>query len=803
MLNVDDKTIMTNNNTNNINQIIEITPRVFSIRNYEYDKLQSEKITIKNLMKFSIVLNIRPSDNKKIVLSEKLLKLTPNQTQTIDAYIKISNNKHRKNSQSSLDNLDSLYIHFSNDLIDLKYTLNIQFLTVNRSTTEKINNQEDLPEPQKNKNRSCDNFPNIEDINFDFSDSFQYNMNDYNRKNKTRNEKLQLDIPKFSYDTINSLKLINTLTFDRNIELTLVPSSSMLYNENRTLKEKLERLIKSLKEMEKLVESYSQLNTTTFKHLYIDSNDNFSINKDYYYDNNGTDNRYNINTPTIPRETDSNIYYNKNNNEIISPIRTSIEDRLGLNYHYNSNAEYNYNYNINRDVSTYTDNAEVYSRCAGVNDMRSYNTGNRYSFKANNNESVLDIDYHSRINIELKGHNYLTYLNDNDKLTLLNIDYDEIDDNIVNSIKERFIELQYNNFLENKKRFGSVIIILDTLVKYFDIGGGNKESTLSHSRKGSNIVNDYDISTLSIEKDRSLKKLEDLIKKFINKTSNILQSQYNETEILKRLSTITQDPLLSNEELDIIYKEIQNIESHSNELINLKLENKKVLIENKVLKNELNNINNSVEEYIHKMKVLEDDINLFRREIVQKDEKNKNKDKVISELENEIQYLKNKHNEHGYYDEAVRDNDNIRITNSSKQYEEGCNYIPNPTDNDYDMNNLYKLLSEKDDQLIDLQSQLHIKEEIIKKLKIMIGRNNSNDINSSQNVSSYEVEPNSFHNIRSNLNTVDSNYYKKENQNTINELKIKLSNFEREINKQKANNLTLHVENTNLKNIVL
>jgi hypothetical protein len=99
-------------------KVIKIRPASYFLNNFTFDRLYCDKIQIKNLMSFPIVLNIRSSDGKKMQVSEKIVKVNAKQTVRVGFSLRIET--HIKTTC-----IRNLFIWIYNDLIDYKYFLNL------------------------------------------------------------------------------------------------------------------------------------------------------------------------------------------------------------------------------------------------------------------------------------------------------------------------------------------------------------------------------------------------------------------------------------------------------------------------------------------------------------------------------------------------------------------------------------------------------------------------------------------------------------------------------------------------------
>jgi hypothetical protein len=97
--------------------LIQVKPENYCINNFEFDRLYSDKLMIRNIAQFPIILNIRSSDKDKLIISQKLIKMNAGQTVRINFSLKV---------HSKISAVKDFYIMFHNEMIDMKYNIHIQ-----------------------------------------------------------------------------------------------------------------------------------------------------------------------------------------------------------------------------------------------------------------------------------------------------------------------------------------------------------------------------------------------------------------------------------------------------------------------------------------------------------------------------------------------------------------------------------------------------------------------------------------------------------------------------------------------------
>jgi hypothetical protein len=124
---------------------------------------------------------------------------------------------------------------------------------------------------------------------------------------------------------------------------------------------------------------------------------------------------------------------------------------------------------------------------------------------------------------------------------------------------------------------------------------------------------------------------------------------------------------------------------------------------------------------------LENDLELYKREIIQKEEIILNKEMLINEMEKEVEYklsLQSKEieecekkfraisEENNIYKKRMESNRNSNPVSLSNNSEVGSAY--NTQSN---MSSLYKMLSERENEVLELRSQMILKDNIINNFK--------------------------------------------------------------------------------------
>lgn len=626
---------------NSYNRIVQIKPSGnFLLCNFEYNKLYSEKISIKNLMNFPIVFKVRSNDTKKIEIVNKIHKLSANGNTNIEFKLKIENiinstNNSNLNNSTITKEKTNLFIFITSELFEIKYPIEI---TSKNNCTYKEENIQNLKENSQNSSNRLDMatyFPNISQDELDMFPNMPLKKLD-----KKIDRKIILENFKNENFCIKGKETIfNSCEDCKKNEIQILKLSE----ENKNLKLNLKHLMEKFKDMENLIQSYADL-------LSIQNQQNQSLN--------------------ISRN--NFIHFNEN---------FTIFNTYGPEKYYNDNdSEYEFN-------------------C-----QESLNSQESLLSKRN----LFYIDYLSKIELSFKG----------EKINHFYINYDDIDDEsiMLNKIKERFVELEFTNYRENQKRANEVIQFLEIV-----------KSLLRNVNESQNLANENQIENnlkFSYTLEKAINKIEKTYSKLINFFSPLMNLSLAviEKDLIKKISLVVQDPILSNEEIEILYKEIQNVTLISNELAHVKVENKKIILDNEIYKNEICQINNTIDQYRKQIKLLEEGMENFNIDMSKKDAEVMEKGSIIENLENEILFLKqnlsNYENCRNLEQEKQLEPNFIYSDNNFSNYENCQNFNEINDEN----NEIFDLLNSKDKEILHLKSQLSIQEDIINNLKKVLNK---------------------------------------------------------------------------------
>jgi hypothetical protein len=648
------------------NKIIKLNPSgKFIFSNFEYNKLYSEKITLKNLMNFPIVLKVRSSDTKKIEIGSKIYKLSANGSVSIDFKLKIietgNNNNLSLNNSSMIKEKNNLFIFLSSELFEIKYPIEIKYPQTSKEEKSEILKENSL----NNLNRLdiATYFSNLSNDDLDSSNNVSF---------KNSEKKIENKIEK---------KLIfknENFTIKGNDCMSLCSECKKLENqilENENLKKNLKHLMEKFKDMENLIASYADL-------LSVSNQQNISLNI----------------------SKNNFIHFNEN----FTIFNTYSSDK---NYPHNENeSDYDFDY----EASQVSQESSI---------VKSIEKNEK--FEKNQKNNFFYIDYLNKIELNFKG----------EKINHFYLDYDEIDDekSLINKIKERFVELELINYKENQKRARIVIKFLEIVKNLIPKNFNQNSNKFNSSSESFSYLNenqcDTNFNLYTMEK--AVDKIEKIYKNLLKFFSPLMNFNFPQIEkdLIKKISLVVQDPILSNEEIEILYKEIQNVTLISNELAHVRIENKKLILDNEIFKNEICQINSSIDEYRQQIKNLEDEMENFNLEIMKKEDVIMEKDGVIENLENEILFLKqNLENLQSLNFHQMKKEIDYQINSGNFQGEIL----------DENNNEIFDLLNSKDKEILHLKSQLNIQEDIINNLKKVLDKKRQfSNSNLNENLNEY------------------------------------------------------------------
>jgi uncharacterized small protein (DUF1192 family) len=567
------------NKNEDAKRLIKVRPDSYTLNNFQFDKLYVDKIQIKNLMDFPLVLNIRSSDSKILQVAEKIVKLNGHQMVRVSFTIKIKT--HIKTTC-----IRNMYIWLYNDLIDYKYylTLNTRF---NKVTIERVNSGIDR-----------DLLPEIPELTEPVYSEMRESKEGVERNSNARN-KPQQHITIEALSSMRNEMECNTYT-DRNEENynsnEYLMENQKLREENRDLKMSIDGLIGKTQELEDFMETY--------KSGFM-SHEGRNVSQSPRKENN-----------VLNRSSRS---LSKSKNNITSEVR------------YQSNSPNPYNDPL-RD--------------------------SHGSMKKAAKKSALKVTSQSDFKLQ----------NEDTNITALN------------TIKESYVDLLYNGYLENKKRNDEIITIMEGLI---DLSNSNL------SQFG--VQGDYKKMENFEKISDKTKKIETLIRNFVDGIkfyNKHLINEYDKENLNRKLESG-----YLNIDYDSLQRELSKLDSFSNEIINLKAEIKRLEMENDYLKTNIDSGTKHSSDHMYRIDMLNNDITYLKAEGIKKQEIINTKDDQLYKKDEEIRQLRRMY-------EKVMTDKNSRI---SRDYIE--------------RNEVTHLLAEKDRTIMELKENLIHSSTVIDNLK--------------------------------------------------------------------------------------
>jgi hypothetical protein len=123
--------------------LIQIKPENYCINNFEFEKLYSDKLIIKNIAEFPVVLNIRSSDGDKLFISQKLIKMNSGQSIRVNFSLKVP---------SKISVVKDFFILFHNEMMDIKYYIHLQGKSFKNTASAVMHNNIEFREENDTNN---------------------------------------------------------------------------------------------------------------------------------------------------------------------------------------------------------------------------------------------------------------------------------------------------------------------------------------------------------------------------------------------------------------------------------------------------------------------------------------------------------------------------------------------------------------------------------------------------------------------------------------------------------------------------
>ena len=231
-----------NNNTNtHFNNVkkscINIFPTKIYIQNFQFDKLYSNHILIKNLMDFSMILNANSSDFKKFYIKEKILRLNVQQSFMLEYRIKI--NKKFDNMYFYCN--QNLYLTLKNDICDIKIpvvldymhnsTSNIGIFNNNNNSNSNMNNNVSASNIHSKKNTNMLEMRNESCLNYNSNNTNRY-MNYNMSNNNLNNNAMSNDYRSYTNSNTKNNAVDDNSLLDNMVDIDNMDNISMNNYEN-------------------------------------------------------------------------------------------------------------------------------------------------------------------------------------------------------------------------------------------------------------------------------------------------------------------------------------------------------------------------------------------------------------------------------------------------------------------------------------------------------------------------------------------------------------------------------------------
>jgi hypothetical protein len=260
----------------------------------------------------------------------------------------------------------------------------------------------------------------------------------------------------------------------------------------------------------------------------------------------------------------------------------------------------------------------------------------------------------------LEGYSKLAAHNENN---FSNFSNEFENDNKCIDLKKQIIQIKYNNFIDNNIRFEEIINILQVII-----------------RENSKIVNNNNVNGLS--------KIEGLIENFIN-------------GMKEKFTTNYEDEVNAYEKLETIEQRLDSMNNISKDLIDIRLVNERLIVENEALRNNRQDFNKNENFYIRKIESLENEINNMRLELESKDQFIQNHEGYLIAKDEEINKWKS------CYEKSIY----------SKLYKQNVSKSDIP--NYFEMENI---ILEKDNQIRLLNKNIEHLNNTINNLKKLVDK---------------------------------------------------------------------------------
>ena len=721
--------------------------------------LSNERFSHSNKKKEKLNSNTENVINENREKIDNLNCKNPNNYKTRHEILSLS-------SERRGDNLSSLFKN-NTDIKEEKkseiwYDVSISFNTAFFIKGE--NKKQGHNEIKIYKNNTLDNENEMKSLNNSYDEKYIPNKND--------------KIIKLMNDINDDKKLSHQNTFLRNEELI---------NENSILKERFLKLKQRLNDFESILKEYQLLinKRNSFNDLLEIRTNDFTV-----YDLRGNSREINkspfkqgiLHCKCMQLRNREDLTLNDSLNEDkYMTLRNNIDESKSMFLSKTSQKQLKEPYMIVKNkIGLFTQNNDYQiSKETDISIDRHNLTTTLNRENKNNSRNIL-IEKNKEIN-ELENSNENNF---NNYCHIINLNkYNE--NKVINSLKDRFIELEFYNFSENNRRFEAIYKLIDSIYEWvIDIKNLDKNILLSKKTMNNDAFN-YELDDLI--NSGSPKKIEELLRIFLIGLSNYSKNhqEFSNNKSIDILSVIrNEEALLFPNDIGNLYEKVQNLVLMENELENYILDNKKLLIEFSKLAEDFNRISKEVEEYKAKIEDLENEVTKVRSHYA-----DNIRDRTLPERrenDNELDFTKKIKN---------IEMEKLRLSRDLVKSEEENKYLKKELEES--KNYLIKMkVSEMSDEIINLKSRIVMNDKIISNLKAKIGEKSKNE---SKNNQFKELINNLKNDIREKDNIINQITSEARRKETLtHELEKQICWMKKQLNISKEN-FRIHTENKNSK----
>jgi len=608
-----------------------INPSLVSISINNSNKFIRKVIEIKNVMVFPVIYKLRTSDSRALDTNKKSIRINSNKTEKIELIFKMDFLRSRKNIEN-----ETHFVHFESDAYSYKYSIFFnknKFTNSNNINSNPTNNNHHNAIEEKEYNHD----KQISDINKNVLKIYQI-----------YEDKLENEIePNYDFDGDN----FNTYK-ERNYETN--PNNNFM-NENNASPKDL-RNKRSLNNSFDVGKSnrLSQTNVDKF------TNYNYNNNSTKELNNIERDCQINTNdvilastatfSPTAEGRESFFSSFNSKNSELSKNKNHQINERAFENYHINYPKE-GLNENIASNNTNFQNSSNFITNSRQLSNEKFNRTINSPHIKKYSESGIDNLNDYRNDKAKLLEKYETNIIKKENEFKSEN--YSELDpsNNIYNQkdyletvstqvMKERILRLLFTNYEKNKKDYAMMVEIIEFMIKllndleaeyseiyeirrvkntdktnkYVKVSQGFSKSfsfSSQYKQQGNKLNENMGLTTNKdefIENEISEKiksnKMEviyirDLIRNFLKEFSWLVEKNYSQhKQIYKnQLENTDNIPYLTEQQIDYIYKEIQNLDSSSNKVNSYKIQIEKLILNIESMKKTMKDIIISVEEY--------------------------------------------------------------------------------------------------------------------------------------------------------------------------------------------------------------